>query len=49
MTVIIHHSQVILLLEIAHNDETVKEEMYPKGDFHRVYFGEILETYADDR
>ncbi len=25
----------------------VKKEFYPKGDFHRVYFGQILTVYAD--
>ena len=29
-------------------DEMVKEEAYPEGDFHRVYFGEILATYVDE-
>ncbi len=28
-------------------DGTIKKEAYPGGDFHRVYFGEILATYAD--
>ena len=25
----------------------VKKEFYPTGDFHRVYFGQILTVYAD--
>lgn len=24
------------------------EECYPKGDYHTVYFGEILDTYAEE-
>ena len=28
-------------------DIAVKEECYPEGDFHRLYFGEILSTYTD--
>ena len=28
-------------------DMAVKEQCYPEGDFHRVYFGEILSTYTD--
>ena len=27
--------------------ETISKEAYPEGDFHRVYFGEILATYVD--
>ncbi len=30
-------------------DEAVKKQAYPEGDFHRVYFGEILATYADEK
>ncbi|MBN2456970.1 MAG: flavin reductase family protein [Sedimentisphaerales bacterium] len=29
-------------------DKNFKSEVYPKGDFHRIYFGEILTAYADD-
>ncbi len=28
--------------------QAVREEAYPRGDFHRVYFGEIVATYADE-
>jgi len=28
--------------------EPVIKDAYPKGDFHRVYFGEILAAYADE-
>jgi len=28
--------------------QAVRDEYYPKGDFHRVYFGEIVASYADD-
>ena len=32
----------------AHLLRTIfKKEAYPEGDFHRVYFGEIVATYAD--
>ena len=27
--------------------QAVREEFYPKGDFHRVFFGEIVAVYAD--
>jgi flavin reductase (DIM6/NTAB) family NADH-FMN oxidoreductase RutF len=27
--------------------QAVREEFYPNGDFHRVYFGEIVAAYAD--
>jgi flavin reductase (DIM6/NTAB) family NADH-FMN oxidoreductase RutF len=30
-------------------DIDAKEQFYPEDDFHRVYFGEILATYADER
>ena len=30
-------------------DEVVKKQAYPEDDFHRVYFGEILATYADEK
>jgi len=26
----------------------VREEFYASGDFHRVYFGEIVAAYADE-
>jgi len=26
----------------------IRQGCYPQGDFHRVYFGEILATWADD-
>ncbi len=28
--------------------EAVREEFYADGDFHRVYFGEIVAAYADE-
>lgn len=28
--------------------QAVRDEYYPQGDFHRVYFGEILACYADE-
>lgn len=28
--------------------EAVREEFYDTGDFHRVYFGEIVAAYADE-
>lgn len=27
--------------------QTVRDEAYARGDFHRLYFGEIVEAYAD--
>jgi flavin reductase (DIM6/NTAB) family NADH-FMN oxidoreductase RutF len=28
--------------------QAVREEAYPWGDFHRIYFGEIVAAYADE-
>jgi flavin reductase (DIM6/NTAB) family NADH-FMN oxidoreductase RutF len=28
--------------------QAVREEFYSSGDFHRVYFGEIVAAYADE-
>ena len=28
--------------------QAVREEFYPDGDFHRVFFGEIVAAYADE-
>ena len=28
--------------------QAVREEFYPNGDFHRVFFGEIVAAYADE-
>jgi flavin reductase (DIM6/NTAB) family NADH-FMN oxidoreductase RutF len=28
--------------------QAVRDEAYPNGDFHRVYFGEIVAAYADE-
>ena len=28
--------------------QSVREQFYPHGDFHRCYFGEIVAAYADD-
>jgi hypothetical protein len=27
--------------------QAVRDGAYPEGDFHRVYFGEIVAAYAD--
>lgn len=29
--------------------EAVKSECYPQGDYHRVYFGQVLAAYADKK
>jgi cyclophilin family peptidyl-prolyl cis-trans isomerase len=28
--------------------QSVREKFYKNGDFHRVYFGEIVASYADE-
>jgi flavin reductase (DIM6/NTAB) family NADH-FMN oxidoreductase RutF len=28
--------------------QAVLDDAYPAGDFHRVYFGEIVAAYADE-
>ena len=28
--------------------QAIHEEAYPQGDFHRVYYGEIVATYAEE-
>ena len=28
--------------------QAVRDECYPGGDFHRIYFGEIVSAYADE-
>jgi flavin reductase (DIM6/NTAB) family NADH-FMN oxidoreductase RutF len=28
--------------------QNVREQFYPHGDFHRIYFGEIVAAYADE-
>ena len=28
--------------------QAVEDEFYAEGDYHRVYFGEIVAVYADD-
>jgi flavin reductase (DIM6/NTAB) family NADH-FMN oxidoreductase RutF len=28
--------------------QAVREEFYNNGDFHRIYFGEIVSAYADE-
>jgi len=28
--------------------QSVREQFYKKGDFHRIYFGEIVASYADE-
>ena len=28
--------------------QAVRDDAYPAGDFHRVYFGEIVAAYADE-
>ena len=30
-------------------DEAVKSEFYAQGDYHRVYFGQVLASYADKK
>ncbi len=40
---IVHHNDVIP----AHLAPEVREGCYPQGDFHRIYFGEILAVTAD--
>jgi flavin reductase (DIM6/NTAB) family NADH-FMN oxidoreductase RutF len=30
-------------------DDVVKKQFYPECDFHRLYFGEILATYVDEK
>lgn len=34
-------------LEPAAVTEAIVDQFYPRGDFHRVYFGEIVAAYAD--
>jgi len=42
--------------KVVHKNDVIPDELakaivssaYPKGDFHRLYFGEILKVYADD-
>lgn len=29
-------------------ESTIRDQAYPRGDFHRIYYGEILATYADE-
>ena len=29
-------------------DKAITNEFYPQGDFHRVFYGQILATYADE-
>ena len=41
--------------KVVHKNDVIPDELapeiragaYPKGDFHRIYFGEILAVYAD--
>jgi hypothetical protein len=28
--------------------QSIREQFYKKGDFHRIYFGEIVASYADE-
>jgi hypothetical protein len=28
--------------------QSVREQFYKNGDFHRIYFGEIVASYADE-
>ena len=28
--------------------QAIRDEAYPKGDFHRIYFGEIVAAYAEE-
>ena len=39
------HRNDVVPLALA---QAVREEAYPEGDFHRVYFGEIVAAYADE-
>jgi len=42
--------------KVVHKNDVIPDELakeivsgaYPKGDFHRLYFGEILAAYADE-
>ncbi len=29
-------------------DKAILNDAYPQGDFHRIYYGLILATYADE-
>ena len=29
-------------------EKTIINDAYPQGDFHRIYYGQILATYADE-
>ena len=29
-------------------DQTIITDAYPQGDFHRIYYGQILATYSDE-
>jgi len=29
-------------------EKPIRDQFYPKGDYHRVYYGEILAAYADE-
>jgi flavin reductase (DIM6/NTAB) family NADH-FMN oxidoreductase RutF len=39
---VVHHNDVVP----AQLAEEIKASAYPRGDFHRVYFGEVLAAYA---
>jgi len=41
---VVHHNDVIP----AELTEEIAQEYYPRGDYHRVYFGKILTTLAAD-
>ncbi len=40
---VLHHNEVIP----ERLDDAIKPEFYPEGDYHRIYFGEILAVYAE--
>ncbi len=46
---IIHECQVLGSADILPQmlTDTPKSEYYPQGDYHRVYFGQVLAAYAD--
>lgn len=41
---VVHKNDIIP----AHLADEIKMGAYPSGDFHRVYFGEILATFVDE-
>jgi flavin reductase (DIM6/NTAB) family NADH-FMN oxidoreductase RutF len=35
-------------LEPGSLTQAILDQFYPQGDFHRVYFGEVVAAYADE-